>query len=232
MAVVIMIQCCNMKYSELRKKEVVDSKGEHIGEVIDSTFDVSKNKLELKHFILGGGRIEELLERIKARPDIDPVCNVSDIDSISDKVYLKVDKDTLCKTLYKGVFSDSELRYSQLSKIKVVDADGIKIGSIIDLWFDTASHLWLVLGGSYFEELLEKLHAVPDIDLLVPQADIVSIDKKTLKLTKTRFQLESTCESEYDKLKREISTKEGRKDSRYTQIKMGAGGAGLSRGFA
>ncbi len=227
-----MIQCCNLKYSEIRKKEVIDSNGEHIGEVIDSTFNFSENRLELKHIILGGGRIEELLEKIRARPDIDPVCNVSDIDSISDKVYLNVDKESLCKTLDKGVFTDSDILYSDISKMKVVDADGIKIGSVIDLWFDKTSHLWLILGGSFFEELLEKLHAVPDIDLLVPQDDIDSIDKNVIKLKKTKFQLESTCESEYEKLKREITNKGTRKDARYTQIKMGAGGAGLSRGFA
>ncbi|MFW9959817.1 MAG: PRC-barrel domain-containing protein [Candidatus Thorarchaeota archaeon] len=227
-----MIQCCNLKYSEIRKKEVIDSNGEHIGEVIDSAFTFSNNRLELKHIVLGGGRIEELLEKIRARPDIDPICNVSDIDSISDKVYLKVDKDSLCKTMDKGVFTNSDFRYSEISKMKVVDADEIKIGGVIDLWFDTASNLWLVLGGSFFEELLEKLHAIPDIDLLVPQDDIESIKKGVIKLKKTKFQLESTCESEYEKLKREITNKGTKKDARYTQLKMGAGGAGLSRGFA
>jgi sporulation protein YlmC with PRC-barrel domain len=221
-----------MKYSEIKKKKVVDNKGEYIGEVIDSTLNISNNRFELKHIILGGGRIEELLEKIKARPDIDPVCTVSDIDSISDKVYLKVDKKTLCKTLDKGVFTDSDIRYSQLTKIKVVDADGIKIGSVIDLWFDKASRLWLILGGSFFEEMLEKLHAIPDVDLLVPQDDIDSIDKRSIKLKKTRFQLESTCESEYEKLKRELTSKEDNRDARYVQIRMGAGGSGLSRGFA
>ncbi len=227
-----MIQCCNLKYSEIRKKEVVDSNGEHIGEVIDSSFTISNNRLELKHIILGGGRIEELLEKIRARPDIDPICNVSEIDSISDKVYLNVDKDSLCKTMDKGVFTDLDLRYSEISKMKVVDVDGIKLGSVIDLWFDKASHLWLILGGSFFEELLEKLHAIPDIDLLVPQDDIESIKKGVIKLKKSKFQLESTCESEYEKLKREITNRGTRKDARYTQIKMGAGGAGLSRGLA
>jgi sporulation protein YlmC with PRC-barrel domain len=221
-----------MKYSEIKKKKVVDSKGEHIGEVIDSTFDISNNRLELKHIVLGGGRIEELLERVRARPDIDPICHVSEIDSISDKVYLNVDKDTLCKTIDKGVFADTDLKYSQLKKLKVVDADGFKLGSIIDLWFDKASHLWLVLGGSFFEELLEKMHAAPDIDLLVPQDHIDHISKDTIKLVKTRFELESTCESEYEKLRRELTEKEDHKDARYVQIKMGAGGAGLSRGFA
>ena len=64
----------------------MDSNGEKIGVVSDGIFSVSGNRLDLKYIILGGGRIEELLEAIGARPDIDPVCSVSDIDSISDKV--------------------------------------------------------------------------------------------------------------------------------------------------
>jgi sporulation protein YlmC with PRC-barrel domain len=221
-----------MKYSEIKKKKVLDSQGEHIGDVIDSTFDVSNNRLELKHIILGGGRIEELLERVGARPDIDPVCSVDDIDSISDKVYLKKDKDSLCKTIDKGVFAATDIRFSQLSKMKVIDADEFKLGNIIDLWFDKASHLWLVLGGGFFEELLERIHAAPDIDLLIPQDDIELITKDTIKLTKSRFQLESTCESEYDKFKRELQGKSPQDDARYSQIRLGAGGAGLSRGMA
>jgi sporulation protein YlmC with PRC-barrel domain len=221
-----------MKYSEIKKKEVLDTNGEHVGEVIDCTFDVSKNRLEMKHIILGGGTVEELLERIGARPDIDPICSAQDIDSISDKVYLKTDKDSLCKTIDKGVFADTDIKFSKLAKMKIVDADGIKLGSINDLWFDKASHLWLVLGGSFFEELLERIHAAPDIDLLIPQDDIELITKDTIKLTRTRFQLESTCESEYSKLKRELQSPAPHDDARFRQIKIGAGGAGLSRGMA
>jgi len=221
-----------MKYSEVKKKEVVDVTSEHVGEVIDGVFSYQDQRLELKHLILGGGRIEELLESIGARPDIDPVCSVADIDSISDKVYLKVDKDSLCKTIDKGVITDTDIKYSKLGKLKVIDSDEFKIGHIVDLWFDTAGHLWLVLGGGFFEELLVKLHAAPDIDLLVPQELIEFVDKDSIKLNRTRYQLESTCESEYEKLKREMIGKEDHKDARYTQIKMGAGGAGLSRGFA
>ncbi|MFW9957037.1 MAG: PRC-barrel domain-containing protein [Candidatus Odinarchaeota archaeon] len=227
-----MIQCCNLKYSEIKKKEVVDSNGERVGEVIDGIFSYHDQELELKYLILGGGMIEEFLESIRARPDIDPVCRIADIDSISDKVYLKIDKDSLCKTLDKCTISNTDIKYSQLGKMKVVDSDDIKIGNVIDIWFDTAGHLWLVLGGGFFEELLEKLHAAPDIDLLVPVDFLDSINKKTIKLNRTRFQLESTCESEYEKLKREMSDRETHKDARFVQIKMGAGGAGLSRGFA
>ncbi|MHA2159267.1 MAG: PRC-barrel domain-containing protein, partial [Candidatus Thorarchaeota archaeon] len=67
------MKCCELKYSDIRSKDVVDSKGETVGEVIDWIFDVTDNKLELKYIVLGGGRVEELLESIGAKPDIDPV---------------------------------------------------------------------------------------------------------------------------------------------------------------
>lgn len=221
-----------MKYSEIRNKDVIDSKGEKIGVVSDGIFSVTGSRLDLKYIILGGGRIEELLEAIGARPDIDPVCSVSDIDSISDKVYLKIDSDSLCKTIDKEVLAKTDIKFSKLAKRKVVDTDGFKLGHAIDLWFDTASHLWLVVGGGIFDTFLKKIHAAPDMDLLVPQDFIEGLGKDSLKLNRSKFQLESTCESCYEKLKRELTGEEPGKDARYTQIKFGAGGAGLSRGFA
>ena len=88
-----MFQCCNMKYSEIRGKDVIDKNGEKVGHIMDCIIDISNNKVALKHLILGGGFIEELLESIGARPDIDPVVNVEDLDAISDKVHLLVSKE-------------------------------------------------------------------------------------------------------------------------------------------
>ncbi|MFW9806014.1 MAG: hypothetical protein ACFFFK_04735, partial [Candidatus Thorarchaeota archaeon] len=96
---------------------------------------------------LGGGRIEEFLESIGARPDIDPVVPLEDVDSISDKVYLKVKKEALKKTIDPGVLSESDFTFSKLSDIKVVDSDELKIGFVIDIWFDKENVMWLVLGG-------------------------------------------------------------------------------------
>ena len=60
--VITMFQCCNMKYSDIRGKDVIDSKGEKIGDIIDCIVDISENKLALKYLVLGGGMIEELAE--------------------------------------------------------------------------------------------------------------------------------------------------------------------------
>jgi len=212
-----------MKYSDVRGKDVIDAKGEKVGDIIDSIFDISKSKIGLKHLVLGGGMIEELLESIGARPDIDPVCNVSDVDNISDKVYLKVDKESLKKTVDPGVICETDLKFSQLGKLDVVDADGLRVGNVIDIWFDKKSQMWLVLGGGFFEELLEKIKATPDIDLLIPEEDIKSVDTKTITLNKTKFELESTCEDEYAKQKKNLAAAKSEEASELSRIRLGPG---------
>ncbi|MHA1949026.1 MAG: PRC-barrel domain-containing protein [Candidatus Thorarchaeota archaeon] len=223
------MQCSELKYSEIRGKDVVDSKGEKVGEVMDWIFDLTDNKLDLKYVVLGGGRIEELLESIGTRPDIDPVVRIEDIDSISDNVYLKVDGESLKKTIDPGVLTETDISFSKLSDIKVIDSDNFKIGFVINIYFDDENMLWLVLGGGFFEELLERLKAIPDIDLLVPPHFIESLNTSEIKLNVSKFQLESTCEDEYKKLKRVLEGDKPHDDARYAQLRLGSG---PSRGFA
>jgi sporulation protein YlmC with PRC-barrel domain len=222
------MKCVELKYSDIRGKEVIDSDGDPAGEVIDWVFDCTENKLTPKFIVLGGGRVEELLESIGARPDIDPIVNLEDVDSISDKVYLKVDADTLKNKMDPGVLCDDDIPFTKLSEIKVVDNDKFKIGFVIDVWFDEDNMMWLVLGGGFFEELLERLKAQPDIDLLVPPYFIDSISKDMIKLNVSKFQLESTCEEEFKKYQRQIETGSPHDDARYAQLRLGSG---PSRGF-
>ena len=136
-----MFQCCNMKYSEIRGKDVIDKNGEKVGHIMDCIIDISNNKVALKHLILGGGFIEEFLESIGARPDIDPVVNVEDLDTISDDVHLLVSKESLKKTIDPGIFCETDLKFGDLRKLDIKDTDGLKLGHVIDLWFDLNSRL-------------------------------------------------------------------------------------------
>lgn len=216
------MRCYNMKYSSIRGKEVIDSKGENFGDIRDSIFNISDNKINLEYMVVGGGRVEELLEAIKAKPDIDPVIRLDDIDRIEDRVYLKVLCEGLQKKLDPGVLGETNIKFSHLTDIKVVDADGFKVGFIMDTWYDSDGIMWLVLGGGFFEELLERLHARPDIDLLVPPHYIESVSRKEIKLNLTKFQLEATCEDEYNKYKRQLQGAKPHDDARYAQLKLGS----------
>jgi sporulation protein YlmC with PRC-barrel domain len=215
-----------MKYSEIRKKPVVDSKGETIGTINDFIFTIKDHKLIPKSIIVGGSRIEELLESIGVRPDKDPIFNVDNIDAIGeDKVTLNVDGETLCTTLDEDTIGDYDRKLSKISKAKVIDSDGFKIGNVIDAWFDEDASVWLLLGGGFLEETLEKLGVQPDIDLIAGPKDIDIFTDQEIKLKWTRFQLESNCEEDYERLKRQLASRAEPKDYKHAQLRVGSAGS-------
>jgi sporulation protein YlmC with PRC-barrel domain len=211
-----------MKYSEIKKKPVVDSKGEILGSVIDFIFTIDDNKLSAKSVIVGGSRVEELLESIGLRPDKDPIFSVEHIDTITeDKVTLTVDGETLCTTLCEDSIDETDRKLSQISKAKVIDSDGFKIGNVIDVWFDVEAQVWLLLGGGFIEETLEKLGVQPDIDLLAGPKDLEVFTDEEIKLKWTRFQLESNTEKDYERLKKQISSRDEPGDYKHAQLRLG-----------
>lgn len=200
----------------MKNKDVIDSTGKRIGRLIDLHFSWEDGKVQLKSIVLGGSRIEEFLESIKVKPDIDPFFSLDVVDRFEDgKLHLSVEYEKLSEPVKLG---EKEMRLSELSKLKIIDADGNKIGNIIDAWFDADSRLQFIIGGGFFEELFEKLHIKPDIDLIVTQEFIkdISADKINLKLTK--YQLASTCEVEWEKLKREMTAAPTPTPPRHTAI--------------
>jgi sporulation protein YlmC with PRC-barrel domain len=215
-------KCIDVKYSEIKKKPVVDSKGVTLGNINDFVFSIENNRLVPKSIMVGGSRLEELLESLGLRPDEDPIFSVDNIDVIGeDKVTLKVDGETLCSTLCEDIFGENDRRLSQISKAKVIDSDGFKIGKVIDVWFDDDAQVWLLLGGGFIEETLEKIGVQPDIDLIAGPKDIDVFTDEDIKLKWTRFQLESNCEKDYDRLKRQLVSRDKPKDYKHAQLRLG-----------
>jgi sporulation protein YlmC with PRC-barrel domain len=209
-----------LKFSDIKNKDVTDASGEKVGRVIDFIVRFADNKIDLKSVVLGGGRIEELLESLGIRPDKDPIFHLDCIDSISDVVHLKVDVDTLKTTLNPGAMEDGDMKMSELAKLNVVDSDGFKVGKVMDVWFDDNAKAWLVIGGGFVEETLENLGVKADIDLLIPADFISEIQEKEVCLKWTRFQLGATCEECYTMYKRELESRVEPGDSRFTMMKL------------
>ena len=215
-----MFNCCELKFSDIKNKDVTDANGEKVGRVIDFIVRFTDNKITLKSVVLGGGRIEELLESLGLRPDKDPVFQLDCIDSISDIVHLKVDVNTLKTTLDPSAMEAGDMKMSDLAKLKVIDSDGFKVGNVMDVWFDDNTKPWLVIGGGFIEETFEKLGAQPDIDLLVPEEFISEIREKEICLKWTRFQLEATCNDNYTRYKHELESRAEPADARSVMIKL------------
>ncbi|MCK5240482.1 MAG: PRC-barrel domain-containing protein [Candidatus Thorarchaeota archaeon] len=220
-------KCCGIRFSQMMKKNVVDSTGKDIGKVNDFIISYTPKSVTLKSIVLGGGRIEEFLESIGLRPDVDPVFQMDCISQIQDEIVLITEGEKLKTTLDEGTIGEGDMRLSKFSKLPIMDSDGMKVGNVIDVWFDINGEPWLVVAGGIMEEVMERLSVLPDIDLLIPMQFLDNISEKEIKLKYTKFQLESTCEDEYDKYKRETASQYEPSDYRYESLRFHPKGQGL-----
>ena len=220
-------QCCGIRFSQMMRKKVVDSTGKHIGTVNDFIVSYTPTSVALKSIVMGGGRIEEFLESIGLRPDVDPVFQMDCISQIQDDIELITSGESLKTTLDDGTIGEGDMRLSKFSKLPIVDSSDMKVGNVIDIWFDINGAPWLVVGGGFIQEAMERIGVVPDIDLLVPMEYIDNISKHEIKLKYTKFQLEATCQEEYDKYMRELASTHQPGDARHASLKFGPKPQGL-----
>ncbi|MHA2250918.1 MAG: hypothetical protein ACXAD7_11185 [Candidatus Kariarchaeaceae archaeon] len=189
-----------LKFSHVKNCEVCDSTGERIGRLLDAIFKPTDEGLLLTKFTIGGSKLEELLEDIGLKPDIDPVFPVDVIDTISPKrITLNVKKDELKSTeMHDDAIHEDEVKLSGLSKLRLYDNSDEHIGNIIDLKFYDKGFKFIV-GDGMFRELIEDLGWVADVDFLVTPKYIASFDKKKITLSKSREEMKATFDKHMDK---------------------------------
>ncbi len=91
-----------------------------------------------------------------------------------------------------------ETALSELKKYRVIDSNGNEVGNPIDVVFDIKKDLAtkLVLGGSFIEELKEKLGLKPDDDPVVSLTHIDKVQNKIIKLNVTAEDLPNKLETD------------------------------------
>jgi sporulation protein YlmC with PRC-barrel domain len=189
----------------MKNKDIVDSEGEKIGRVIDFHFTQSDGKIALTSVVMGGSRIEEFLESIGAKKDIDPFFPIDVIDKYeNDTLYLKVPYKKLTEPVTLG---KNEFRLSDLGGCEIIDVDKNKIGKIKDVIFDDKHRPWFVVHGGFFEESFEKIGIKADIDPLIPPEFIKQLKKDCMTLKYSKMQLTTTAEQEWEEFKRQLTVK-------------------------
>jgi sporulation protein YlmC with PRC-barrel domain len=84
-----------IKLSDLEDMDIIDEKGVKVGRAVDIDFEADGNVM----LTVGGGFFEETLESIGFKADVDILVPGTTIESISDKIQLKVTKDSLGLTM-------------------------------------------------------------------------------------------------------------------------------------
>ena len=189
------------KYSQLSRMRVHDVNGNHVGRVIDFTFTYENNKIQLQHLILGDSRIVEFLEKIKIKPDVDPVVPWDSVEKIgkgTTVLKLNVEAEALKKTVIDpDAIPSGVIKMSDFSAKEIVGTDTKKCGKVIDVLFDRTYGTGLVLGGSWLEELLEGLKLISDVDFILPEEAIEKIDEKEVYINLTKEDLDTTITTKY-----------------------------------
>jgi sporulation protein YlmC with PRC-barrel domain len=91
-----------IRWSELQKKDIIDKDEVKVGRAVDIEFELDGTA----SLIVGGGMIEETLEAIGLKADIDIIVPVEFIDKMDDKVKLNVTKDVLKLTMDEALNSE------------------------------------------------------------------------------------------------------------------------------
>ncbi|MBN1329587.1 MAG: PRC-barrel domain-containing protein [Candidatus Heimdallarchaeota archaeon] len=168
-------------FSQLRKKTVICKDGVVIGKIIDIIF---KSDLNIHSLILGGNKWEELRETIRLKEDLDYVIPINIIESISsDFIRLMVPRSKIKDKLAKGIIPEGSFTFSSLKRKHIHDLKEKKFGRIVNLVFLPSGETILIIGGSWFEEISEKLKFKENSDLILPLKYIKDINEKRIRLS-------------------------------------------------
>jgi sporulation protein YlmC with PRC-barrel domain len=107
------IELGELRWSKLTKMDIYDKDNVKIGRAVDVDFDTDGTAC----LIVGGGFVEESLEAIGLKSDVDILLPSEHIVSIHDKVVLDVSRDNLKLTM------DEALENPEVEKAKALPAD-------------------------------------------------------------------------------------------------------------
>lgn len=147
-----------LKFSDIKNCNITDSEGNKIGRLLDAVFKHTIEGLHLTKFTIGGSVLEEMMEDMGLKEDIDPVFPVDVIEGVApSRIRLNVAQSKLkSTTIHDDAIEPNELKLSTLSKFKILDGKNEHIGNIIDLKF-VSDMAHFIVGDGFMLELMEDV---------------------------------------------------------------------------
>lgn len=199
----------NTNLSSLKNKRVIDSDGNDIGTIKDAV--VNMNSLNVRGFVIHGSRIEELMEDLKLRTDVDPLLSNDSIANYDNKlITLNVNKERLSNVMAEGEIKEDETLFSQLRRIPVHSKLNKKIGIFSDIFFDNEGVASYSLGGQSFQKMIKQNNCSRTLNYVVDRSFVTKTDtgykinseisdlERQMKLNLTNVVRDMLIESERD----------------------------------
>ncbi len=199
----------NTNLSSLKYKRVIDSDGNDIGTIKDAVVNV--NSLNVRGFVIHGSRLEELMEDLKLRTDVDPLVLNDSIENFDNKlISLNVNKEKLSNVMAQGEIKEDEILFSQLRKKPVFSNQNEKVGIFSDIFFDSEGASSYSLGGQVFQKMIKRNNCSKTLNYVVDSSIVTKTDtgykinseiedlEKHMKLNLTNVVRDMLIESERD----------------------------------
>ncbi len=165
----------NLRLSTLKRYAVYDCNGMDIGEPIDIALD-SLDEYRAAHIIIGGGFIEELLEELERRDNIDEFFHLSQIKEVlNEEIHLTISENELSKTDSSGNLPENLIRFTEIHRMKVYDEEGNPLGETIDIEFKNGRTYLVIQDFSFNRNMSLSSDYKQRVDFIIP------ISKMTFK---------------------------------------------------
>jgi sporulation protein YlmC with PRC-barrel domain len=181
----------NFKYrlSQLKRYTVVDKQDYDIGEPIDIALDSTKF-FTATHIIIGGGFIEELLEELERKNDIDEIARFDDIERIErNLILLSVKGDQLIKTRENGDLPENLIRFNDLAKKAIVNIKQEEIGEILDISIVNTKTSVVMQNLDFNRDMRLKYEYGQRFEFIIP-AEKMEMNNNSIIVDLTREQME------------------------------------------
>ncbi len=177
-------------FTQLSKYDVIDVNKKKLGHIGDLL--LNKKDWTLNSFIIHGSFIEEKLESLKLKDDVDPIIPADYLDMAekTDKI-IKITKPEhrLAKTFTGWKPDENVHQFSKIRKSKVLDENNEDVGHVIDILFHGDGSKTLVISGSSIAHLFDPFHVIHHKEILVPIKFVMNINLKQINLSVSKDEL-------------------------------------------
>ncbi len=202
----------NRSLSALRHLRVQDVNGHVLGRIKDAV--VNPTTLGFRGFVVHGSRLEEALEAMNLRKDVDPLVPLADITTLTESTLTVNQTASELANAAPEALAEDEMLFSAISHIPVLDVNGQALGIFSDIYVNADSTPSYRLGGKTFTLYLEQHHCADDI--------MYVISPESIQRTDQGYQLQTDITSLERDMKRNLTNlvrdlmEEAGKDKRMT----------------
>lgn len=145
----------------LRHLRVQDANGQVIGRITDAV--VNQTTLSLRGFVVHGSRLEEALEALNLREDVDPLVTLADITGVTDRTLTVNQAAADLPNAAPQALAEDDRLFSDLNHIPVLDVNGQPLGLFVDVYVNADGTPAYCLGGQTFTLYVKHHHCADDI---------------------------------------------------------------------